>query len=91
LKIGPALTCINVPLLGKTQTPSMPHSGLQGGNDAMDTADLVYLVFAIAAFCIFAATLFFVSREDALRRDGQFVKDAYAAEDDSHQTRLRAA
>lgn len=57
----------------------------------MDTADFVYLVFAIAAFCTFAVTLFFVSQEDANRRDGQFVKDAYAANDDSYQGTRRAA
>jgi hypothetical protein len=43
----------------------------------MDTAELVYLCFAIAAFVTFAVTLFFVAREDAARRDGQFTKDAY--------------
>lgn len=57
----------------------------------MDTADFVYLVFAIAAFCTFATTLFFVSQEDANRRDGQFVKDAYAANDDAYQATRRAA
>lgn len=43
----------------------------------MDTAELVYLCFAITAFVTFAVTLYFVTREDAARRDGQFVKDAY--------------
>jgi hypothetical protein len=57
----------------------------------MDTADFVYLCFAIAAFCTFAVTLFFVSQEDSSRRDGQFVKDAYAANDDAYQATRRAA
>jgi hypothetical protein len=57
----------------------------------MDTADLVFLCFAIAAFCTFAVTLFFVSQEDANRRDGQFVEDAYAANDDAYQGTRRAA
>jgi hypothetical protein len=57
----------------------------------MDTADFVYLCFAIAAFVTFAVTLFFVSHEDANRRDGQFVKDAYAANDDAYEATRRAA
>lgn len=57
----------------------------------MDTADFVYLCFAIAAFVAFAATLFFVSQDDARHRDGQFVKDAYAANDDAHQATRRVA
>lgn len=57
----------------------------------MDTADFVYLCFAIAAFATFAVTLFFVSQEDAGRRDGQFVKDAYAANDDTYEAKRRAA
>lgn len=57
----------------------------------MDTADFVYLCFVIAAFVTFAVTLFFVSQEDANRRDGQFVKDAYAANDDSYRATHRAA
>lgn len=57
----------------------------------MDTADFVYLCFAIAAFCTFAVTLFFVSQDDSSRRDGQFVKDAYAANDDAYQVTRRAA
>ena len=57
----------------------------------MDTADFVYLCFAIAAFCTFAVTLFFVSQEDSSRRDGQFVKDAYAANDDVRQGARKAA
>ncbi len=42
----------------------------------MDTNELVYLCFAIAAFVTFAVTLYFVTREDAARRDGQFAKDS---------------
>lgn len=57
----------------------------------MDTADFVYLCFAIAAFCTFAVTLFVVSQDDARRRDGQFVKDAHAANDDAYQGTRRAA
>ncbi|MCM0021793.1 MAG: hypothetical protein NBV67_17520 [Tagaea sp.] len=57
----------------------------------MDTAELAFLSLAIAAFVAFAATLFFVSQEDANRRDGQFVEDAYAANDDAYQPARRAA
>ncbi|MCA3246840.1 MAG: hypothetical protein ING19_11350 [Azospirillum sp.] len=57
----------------------------------MDTADFAYLTFAIVAFCAFAATLFLVSQEDSARRDGQFTKDAYAANDDVRQGARKAA
>ena len=57
----------------------------------MDVVDLAYLTSAIVAFCSFAATLLFVSQEDAARRDGQFAKDAYPANDDVRDAVRRAA
>jgi hypothetical protein len=72
------LTCINVP---RGRLPQFVARGSSSsrlkGRDKMDTAELVYLCFTIAAFVTFAVTLFLVARADAARRDGQFVNGAY--------------
>jgi hypothetical protein len=78
------LTCINVTRIPSSQIASRGSmSSRLKGRDKMDSAELVYLCFAVAAFVTFAVTLFFVTREDATHRDGQFVKDAYPANENA--------